>query len=168
MTLLLKGDRAGRYLGGSWAMTAGKAAQCPAARHLQPCGGVGSRAAIPPPATAEHTRAHLPWVHFRKKHNYTQQILENMHWYSCTGPKKATACCFSKESFSSLRQFPKIACFFPSPTPSCPPPLNLKHNKTVDDFHLSSPALLMTTKHWLRWLIHVVILASVCANKKML
>lgn len=72
----------------------------------------------------------------------------------------------SPGSVSSLRRFLKVACFFPSPTPFWLPPLNFKQNSPVDHFNLNSPALLVTTKHWLRWLIHTVILGRVCANKK--
>lgn len=45
--------------------------------------------------------------------------------------------------------------------------VHLISNQTKPDLiNINSATLLMTTKHWLRWLIHLVMLGGVCANKK--
>lgn len=99
----------------------------------------------------------------RNIHNYTQRVLEKALWYHCTGQDSCNIC-FSNGSYS-LRQFLKIAYCFPSPISSYLCPLNFKPNKTRS-FNINSTTLLMTTKHWLRWLTHLVMLGRVCASKK--
>lgn len=46
--------------------------------------------------------------------------------------------------------------------------VHLISNQTkLDNFNINSTTLLMTTKYWLKWLIHLIMLRKVCANKKM-
>lgn len=45
--------------------------------------------------------------------------------------------------------------------------VHLISNQTkLDHFNINSATLLMTSKHWLRWLIHLVVMGRVFANKK--